>query len=180
MTSRRAAICLSSLLLSSPVAASPAFAEEPAAASWSTDQLIDVLDVRTSRGLRLVDAPPNEAGSGTVSDLRILFDFDSAALTPRARRTLDRLAAAFGSARLHDDGFRIVGHTDAVGDDAYNLELSRRRASSVVEYLVVSRGIDPTRLASEGRGESELFDPGHPTSAANRRVEVVNLRREGG
>ena len=48
---------------------------------------------------------------------------------------------------------KIDGHTDSVGSDAYNLALSDRRAKSVFDYLT-SRGVDPSRLKSQGFGEA--------------------------
>ena len=114
------------------------------------------------------------AGSGRV-DIRVWFDYDSARLTPEAREELDSLGAALSSEQLEDYAFEVAGHTDAAGSDAYNLDLSRRRAASVVDYLNERFGIDRARLRSEGYGESRLYDPAKPRSGVNRRVEIVNL-----
>lgn len=104
---------------------------------------------------------------------RVEFDFNSARIKPESRTILDRVAtvmAAAGNTR-----FRIVGHTDAVGGDAANLALSRRRAAAVVEYLVSHHHIRLDRLDASGMGARELLLPDEPKAAANRRVEIVNL-----
>lgn len=68
----------------------------------------------------------------------------------------------------------IVGHADADGSDDYNLDLSRRRASSVAQYLV-NRSVLPARLFVEGRGESQPVASNATAQgkAQNRRVEIT-------
>ena len=75
----------------------------------------------------------------------------------------------------------IAGHTDEQGDEAYNLDLSTRRAAAVLRYLT-GKGIDPQRLESQGYGESDPKDPRHTQAAyaKNRRVEFLILKRDGG
>ncbi len=65
----------------------------------------------------------------------------------------------------------VEGHTDAVGSDAYNLELSRSRARAVRDYLVQRHGIDGARLKTVGYGEARLVEAADPTAAVNRRVQ---------
>ncbi|MBK8209095.1 MAG: OmpA family protein [Rhodospirillales bacterium] len=118
-------------------------------------------------------ASPRPTSQRAASAL-ILFEYDSAALTPTAREQLDQLTEALASPSLSAAFFRIEGHTDAVGSDAYNRRLSEARAASVVEYLV-EHGISSSRLQAVGLGENDLNDRAHPTAAENRRVKVVNL-----
>ena len=68
----------------------------------------------------------------------------------------------------------VQGHTDERGDDDYNLDLSRRRAAAVVDYLV-AHGVDSKRLTSHGYGETQPIDPRHTEAAwaLNRRVSFV-------
>jgi hypothetical protein len=68
----------------------------------------------------------------------------------------------------------VQGHTDERGDDDYNLDLSRRRAAAVVDYLV-AHGVDPGRLTSRGYGETQPIDRRHTEAAwaLNRRVSFV-------
>jgi len=70
----------------------------------------------------------------------------------------------------------IEGHTDNVGDDALNLELSNKRAAAVRNYLI-KKGINPARMTSQGFGETKPVGDNNTASgrALNRRVEL-NLR----
>jgi outer membrane protein OmpA-like peptidoglycan-associated protein len=105
-------------------------------------------------------------------DSGLLFDFDSDVLRPPARVNLHELVASFD--KYPDTDLMIVGHTDAVGDDAYNQRLSERRAASAAAYLV-QQGVPSTRVRTAGRGESEPV-AANDTDAGrqqNRRVEVA-------
>ena len=110
-------------------------------------------------------------------DMRVHFEFDSDTLTPEAHEPLDELAEAINSNALADYRFRLEGHTDALGSDEYNQDLSDRRAASVSNYLTNVHGIDTGRLESIGFGESQLAAQDDPTSGLNRRVRVVKLGR---
>ena len=101
----------------------------------------------------------------------VLFDFDKSDLTPAAKAQLDTLMDKLRNADVVS--IKVIGHTDSKGSDAYNQALSERRASSVAAYLL-SQGLAPNKLTSEGRGESEpvadnASDEGR---AENRRVEL--------
>ncbi|MBS4090739.1 OmpA family protein [Pseudomonas rustica] len=108
----------------------------------------------------------------TLSDAGdVLFDFDKSDLTPSAKAQLDTLMDKLRNADVVS--IKVIGHTDSKGSDAYNQALSERRASSVASYLL-SQGLSPNKLTSEGRGESEpvadnATDEGR---AKNRRVEL--------
>ena len=94
----------------------------------------------------------DSVGCPLSQTLKLLFDFDSAELRPESITELERLVKL-----MSDVPFAtalIEGHTDSVGADAYNLALSDRRAKSVFDYLT-SRGVDPARLKSVGKGETE-------------------------
>jgi outer membrane protein OmpA-like peptidoglycan-associated protein len=67
---------------------------------------------------------------------------------------------------------RIVGHTSAEGDPAFNQKLSQARAQAAVDFIV-SRGVDANRLEAVGKGSSELIDMNNPE--ANRRTEFIIL-----
>ena len=120
-----------------------------------------------TRGLSDPTQPVVAKGNGAA----IQFGFDSATLTPEARHDLDALAKAIKSDNT-GRSFAIDGHTDAVGGDAYNDGLSKRRAVAVVEYLSLHHGIDPSRLTARGFGKSKPYDPTKPEDSINRRVEV--------
>src|SRR5262247_139422 len=82
----------------------------------------------------------------------LLFDFDSDMLRSESRKNLDNLASSLSG--FGDSQLMLVGHTDSQGSDSYNLDLSRRRASSVASYLE-SHGVSPARVELAGRGETE-------------------------
>ncbi len=108
-------------------------------------------------------------------DLEVYFDLNSAAVSPVAAPTLDTLGRALTSHQLRDSRFLIAGHTDGRGTDAYNLELSRRRANSVRRFLMSRFNISPDRLEAIGYGEEQLKVPQNPRHGTNRRVQVVNM-----
>ena len=72
---------------------------------------------------------------------------------------------------------KIVGHTDADGKDADNLDLSKRRATSVKESLAKEFGIEESRMETDGKGESEPIDKNDTPAgkANNRRVEFIKI-----
>ncbi|PWC56176.1 OmpA family protein [Azospirillum sp. TSO22-1] len=109
----------------------------------------------------------------------INFDFGSARIRPESQAVLDRVAAVMADSGAETVRFRIVGHTDDVGSDAGNLELSRRRAAAVKDYLVRVRRIAAARLDAIGMGKREPIDSANPRAPENRRVEIVALQVNG-
>jgi outer membrane protein OmpA-like peptidoglycan-associated protein len=106
-------------------------------------------------------------------ELEVFFEYDSDRITPRARAQLAALGRALASPQLVSFRYLIAGHTDAVGSDAYNIDLSRRRAQAVFAYLTEAYTIDPRRLLAVGLGFRRLKRPEAPRAAINRRVEVL-------
>lgn len=107
----------------------------------------------------------------------ILFGFDSSELSSKAKSTLADINKVLDSAP--QDTVRVVGHTDSKGSEAYNQDLSKARADAVVDFLV-GNGVDPSRLKSEGSGETEpvaaneIDGRDNPAGRTqNRRVEFV-------
>lgn len=105
----------------------------------------------------------------------IYFSFARADIRPQSQRVLEDIADLL--ARHPDWSLRIAGHTDAIGADAANLDLSRRRAESVKAALVRRYGIDPKRLSTGGFGASQPKDRNDTPEgrALNRRVELGRL-----
>ena len=93
-----------------------------------------------------------EANRRVAQGETVLFSFDSAEIHEIGRQLLDEVAEI--SALCPDVAVLVTGHTDAVGDKDYNIELSERRAEAVVAYLV-EKGVDPDRLAAVGLGFSQ-------------------------
>jgi OOP family OmpA-OmpF porin len=123
------------------------------------------------------DAPVKEVVAAPQDEVivlsdKVLFDFNSSTLTPAANQVLADI-----SKRLTDSaiiGVLVKGHTDSVGSEAFNQQLSQRRADSVAAFLV-SQGVAADKLHTEGHGEGQpvadnATDEGR---AQNRRVEIV-------
>ena len=72
---------------------------------------------------------------------------------------------------------KVIGHTDADGDNAANLDLSKRRAASVKDYLVKNFNADAARIETDGKGETEPVADNNTSvnKAKNRRVEFIKL-----
>jgi len=106
------------------------------------------------------------------------FAFDSAALKPAGRASLDELVNKIRPINL--EVIIAVGHTDWTGTRAYNQRLSERRAEAVKAYLV-GKGISAERIFTEGKGETQPVADNRTREgrAQNRRVEieVVGTRR---
>ena len=114
---------------------------------------------------------------GRVATQGILFSTNSDVIRPESTPTLKEIGEML---RAHPElQLQIEGHTDSDGDDAYNLELSGRRAAAVRIYLVEAFGIDAGRLETSGFGESKpAADNATPEGRQqNRRVELV--RKDG-
>jgi outer membrane protein OmpA-like peptidoglycan-associated protein len=108
----------------------------------------------------------------------VLFDTDEATLKPGATEIITRLADFLS--RNETTRIRVEGHTDSTGDDAYNTELSRRRAQAVADALM-TRSIPANRVEVIGRGEGFPVAT-NDTSAGrqqNRRVEIIFSDPEG-
>lgn len=112
----------------------------------------------------------------TIQLKHIYFEFDKDELMPRSYVELNKLLKVMReNPRLSID---IVGHTDALGEDAYNLDLSRRRALAVEKFLLGNK-ISKSRLRSHGEGESRPVAPNDTDEgrAQNRRVEFVVIKK---
>jgi outer membrane protein OmpA-like peptidoglycan-associated protein len=132
--------------------------------------------VQTWRAAELSDL--RAASVEPAVDLYVNFEFDTAKIDRSGDSQLRALADAIG---LVASGgrrrVRVIGHTDAQGADAYNLDLSRRRADSVKAALVSQFGLSPQDIETEGRGKRDLLTHGETPQdhAINRRVEVKLL-----
>ena len=112
---------------------------------------------------------------GRVATQGIYFATDSDVIRPESTPTLTEIGDMLTD---HPElRLTIEGHTDSDGDDAYNQELSDRRAASVKEWLVTHYEIDASRLETAGFGESKPVAPNDTAEGKqqNRRVELVRL-----
>jgi OOP family OmpA-OmpF porin len=92
------------------------------------------------------------AGEKVTLDVDALFDFDKATLRPAGRDTLDSFVGKLKD--ISPESIMTVGHADRFGSDAYNQKLSERRVATVKEYMV-SKGVEPGRIYTEGKGETQ-------------------------
>lgn len=104
-------------------------------------------------------------------DSEVSFDFNRADIKPTFRSSLDKLAQLL--IKYDRTVVHVVGHTDSIGSDAYNQDLSERRAQAVGDYLA-SYGVPRQRLRTEGRGEREprATNATEAGRQLNRRVEI--------
>ena len=105
----------------------------------------------------------------------ILFAVNSAEIKTESYGVLKEIAGILNENK--DIKVKIVGHTDSDGDDALNLELSKKRAEAVKNALAKDFGVDPGRMQTDGKGESEPLEPNTTAinKANNRRVEFVKV-----
>ncbi|MGM9426288.1 outer membrane protein OmpA [Hydrogenophaga sp. MI9] len=138
-----------------PVAQAPAPAPEPAPAP--------------------VPAPPPPPAPAPIQSMSFqaetLFDFDKSVIKPTGKTALDGLVAELS--KVNVETLIAVGHTDAIGTDAYNQALSIRRVEAVKAYLV-SKGVPADQIKTEGKGESQPVASNQTRDgrAQNRRVEI--------
>jgi outer membrane protein OmpA-like peptidoglycan-associated protein len=111
-------------------------------------------------------------------DLEINFDYNSANISSRSLPSVEALGRALSNPDLKGSTFVVAGHTDAVGSDGYNQDLSERRADSIKHYLVEKFGIAGADLVTVGYGKTKLKDTANPFSEVNRRVQVVNMENK--
>ena len=152
-----------------PVAATPVYVEPPAPVAAPA-----VVEPAPQPMPAPAPVPVSEKVSFAAE---ALFDFDKSLVKPEGAAALDDLLGKL--AGMNTEVMVTVGHTDSVGSDAYNQRLSLRRAEAVKAYIV-SKGIDASRVYTEGKGESQPMADNMTAEgrAKNRRVtvEVVGTR----
>lgn len=125
------------------------------------------------------DAKVERVGEGIVVEFSsaVLFGFDKSSLSAEAKTNLDKLVKVLNS--YPDTDIEVQGHTDSKGSEAYNMDLSIKRASEVSAYLNNS-GIKNTRLTLKGFGESvpKYSNDTKEGQSQNRRVEFLITANE--
>lgn len=151
------------------------------------DRILDVDDKcpnepETYNGFEDEDGCPDR-GRVVVTDTAIeildmvYFEYNKAVIKPQSYPILDAVAATLkGNPSI--ELIEIQGHTDERGNDAYNLDLSDKRAAAVKQYLI-DQGVDAKRLESQGYGETQPLDrrSNEAAWAKNRRVAFLILKR---
>jgi OmpA-OmpF porin, OOP family len=148
----------------------PPTSDEIASRIERVEPRVERLEIPEPRSLR--EEVEEDERTTVALSTDVLFAFDSAELGERARATLADLASALADV---DGPIEVVGHTDSVGSDDYNRDLSERRAEAVAEVLRDELGADAD-LRVEGRGSSDPVatesDDDPEAAARNRRVEI--------
>jgi OOP family OmpA-OmpF porin len=123
-------------------------------------------------------AKPKPVAEKVTFAADVLFDFDKSVIKPEGRSKLDDLAAKVKGVNL--EVVIAIGHADSIGSDEYNQRLSVRRAESVKAYMV-SKGVEPNRVYTEGKGEKQPVANNRTRDgrAKNRRteIEVIGTRK---
>jgi OmpA-OmpF porin, OOP family len=124
------------------------------------------------------EAKPKPVAEKVTFAADVLFDFDKSVIKPEGKSKLDDLANKVKGINL--EVVIAVGHADSIGSDEYNQRLSVRRAESVKAYFV-SRGLEPNRVYTEGKGEKQPVANNKTADgrAKNRRteIEVIGTRK---
>lgn len=140
------------------------------AVGYQMDSQIKELKEQTAgSGVDVTQTPDGDAILVNLPD--VTFAVDSTNISPSFRSALDDVAASL--AKYPNSLIDVMGHTDSTGSDSYNLDLSRRRAESVANYLI-SRGVSLARTETIGYGEQYPLADNTTESgrALNRRVEI--------
>jgi outer membrane protein OmpA-like peptidoglycan-associated protein len=98
------------------------------------------------------DAPADISPVKITLSADALFDFDKAVLKSEGKQSLDNLMSKLGKVKY--DVIVAVGYTDRIGNEDYNKRLSVRRANAVKSYLVKNKGVDPSNVFVDGKGEA--------------------------
>lgn len=124
-------------------------------------------------------APVVKAPTRVTFQAETLFDFDKSVIKPEGRKILDGFLTSLNGSQAKYDTVIVIGHTDSIGSDEYNMRLGLRRAEAVKAYLI-SKGINSQSIRTSSRGEREPVADNRTAEgrAKNRRVviEVVGLK----
>ena len=112
---------------------------------------------------------------GKIISYGIYFDSGKDIVKPESYGSLKEIAAVL--TENPEVKVKIVGHSDSDGDDASNLNLSKKRAAAVKSALTTEFAIDASRLETDGKGETQPLSPNTSSEgkAKNRRVEFIKL-----
>ena len=149
---------------------------DPAVQAKETS-FVDTLRNRKTRSLSLGEREEiaEIASNKPKIDLEIHFDYNSADISKGSTQAVQELGKALSDASLKGSTFVVAGHTDAIGGEAYNQDLSERRADTIKKYLTDKYGVAGANLVTVGYGKTKPKDPNAPMDPANRRVQVVNM-----
>jgi outer membrane protein OmpA-like peptidoglycan-associated protein len=116
------------------------------------------------------------ASSKPNIDLEINFDYNSAEISKASLPAAQELGKALSNPSLKGSTFVVAGHTDGIGGETFNQDLSERRADTIKTFLMQKYGLSGADLVAVGYGKTKLKDAQNPADPLNRRVQVVNLQ----
>lgn len=153
--------------------------QQPADTAVQTKEagFVNTLRNRKTRSLSLGERQElaELAATKPKIDLEIQFDYNSADISKNSVNAVEELGKALSDASLKGSTFVVAGHTDAIGGEAYNQDLSERRADTIKKYLTEKYGLAGSDLVTVGYGKTRPKDPNAPMDPINRRVQVVNM-----
>ena len=147
------------------------------AAQAKEASFVDTLRNRRTRSLSLGERQEiaEIAATKPKIDLEIRFDYNSADISSSSMPAVQELGKALSDTSLKGSTFVVAGHTDAVGGETYNQDLSERRADTIKKYLTDRYGLNGSDLVTVGYGKTKPKDANAPMDPVNRRVQVVNM-----
>ena len=148
-----------------------------ATAQAKQSTFIDSMRNRKTRSLSLGEREQlaEIAATKPKIDLEIQFDYNSAAISKTSIQAVQELGKVLSDPNLKGSTFMVAGHTDGIGSDGFNQDLSERRADTLKRYLVEKFGLAGQDLVTVGYGKTKLKDAANPADPVNRRVQVVNM-----
>lgn len=134
------------------------------------EQIKELREQTAGSGVDVTETPDGESILVNLPN-GVTFAVDSTEISPTFRGTLDTIANSL--TRYPDSLIDVMGHTDSTGSESYNLDLSKRRADAVANYLTL-RGVSRARIETIGYGESYPVADNATAEgrAINRRVEI--------
>lgn len=141
--------------------------------TYNTDQDVLIAHLRIAVGAP--DTRNQLVTTGKFTTHGILFDVNSDKIRPESHGCIKEIADVLKE--NPSINIMIVGHTDSDGNDVSNLDLSKRRAAAVKNYLVRQFAIDASRMQTDGMGETQPVDNNNTPEgkANNRRVEFIKI-----
>lgn len=136
-------------------------------------------EIQVPKGIQAIRAQDDKCEHRLIVGADALFEFDKAILSSDAKATLSTLGPMIQKAGKHP--ILVEGHTDAIGTDSYNQDLSERRAKAVRSWLLEEHYLDETASRTQGFGKMRPIAPNAKADGSdspegrqkNRRVEVV-------
>jgi outer membrane protein OmpA-like peptidoglycan-associated protein len=173
---------LAALAMAAMSLANLAFAAPPANGAAVQDAPVFIEPPAPEELARLLFKPRYRSVGGVQTrepnlfSMMINFEFDSTRILPQSLPLLDSVGQMLDLPEARGESLVVEGHTDASGAEAYNQNLSERRATAIRDYLVASFGVKAERLIIVGYGKTRPYDGSEPNNPLNRRAAFRPLK----